>query len=74
MTHARFGKFYKSSSDGLWWAKDLDGHGGSAFKVFKSDSKGLNWFRDADQYGDFISGKHKGPTGISIPYSQFGKR
>jgi hypothetical protein len=72
MTHSnsKFGKFYKSKSDGLWWSKDTAGHGESAFKVFKENKKGLQWHRDADQFGDFITGKHKGPIGASIPWKQ----
>lgn len=70
MTHGKFGTFYRSSSDGLWWAADNAGHGGSAFKVFKESGKGLEWYRDADQFGDFIVGKHKGATGQFIPWNQ----
>jgi hypothetical protein len=66
--HDIFGKFYKSKSDGLWWAVDNAGHGGSAFKVFKETGKGLEWIADADRFGDFIAGKHKGPTGLIIPW------
>jgi hypothetical protein len=68
MQHGKFGKFFKSKSDGLWWAADNAGHGGSAFKVFKETGKGLEWIADADKYGDFIIGKHKGPTGLFIPW------
>jgi len=70
MKHGRFGTFFKSESDGLWWAVDNAGHGGSAFKVFKETGKGLEWIADADRFGDFIVGKHKGPTGLFIPWSQ----
>jgi hypothetical protein len=70
MSHGRFGTFYRSSSDGLWWAADNAGHGGSAFKVFRERGKGLEWFRDADQFGDFIGGKHKGATGQFIPWKE----
>lgn len=66
--HGKFGKFYKSKSDGLWWAVDNAGHGESSFKVFKETGKGLEWIADADKYGDFITGKHKGPTGLFIPW------
>ena len=72
--HGRFGNFFKSKSDDLWWAADNAGHGGSAFKVFKDTGKGLEWYRDADQYGDFILGKHKGPTGLFIPWKELVER
>ncbi len=68
--HDRFGKIFKSESDGLWWAKDNAGHGGSEWKVFRETSKGLEWYRDADKYGDFIVGKHKGDTGKFIPWKE----
>ena len=68
MKHRRFGKFYKSTSDDLWWSKDTAGHGGSAWKVFEETGEGLQWKHDADQYGDFIEGKHKGSTGLFIPW------
>jgi hypothetical protein len=70
MSHSRFGKFFQSKPDGLWWAVDNAEHGGSAFKVFKETGKGLEWYRDADRYGDFIIGKHKGPTGLFIPWKE----
>jgi hypothetical protein len=69
MRHDRFGKFYKSKSSGLWWSRDRAGHGRSAWKVFDETSDGLRWKADADQFGDFITGKHKGPTGLEIPWS-----
>jgi hypothetical protein len=65
-----FGKIYRSPSDKLWWSADNAAHGGSAFKVYEETGQGLQWFKDADQFGDFISGKHKGPTGMFIPWSQ----
>ncbi len=66
----KFGKIYKSGSDGLLWAKDTAGHGGSEWKVFRESSKGLEWYRDADKYGDFIVGKHKGDVGKFIPWKE----
>jgi len=68
MKHRKFGTFFKSKSDGLWWAVDNAGHGGSAFKVFRESGKGLEWIADADRFGDFIVGKHKGPIGQLIPW------
>jgi hypothetical protein len=71
--HKLFGTFYKSKSDNLWWSVDKTGHGGSQYKVFKETNKGLEWYKDADEYGTFLSGKHKGPTGLVIPWKQLGK-
>ena len=74
MRHDGFGRFFQSKSDGLWWAVDNAGHGESSFKVFNETGKGLEWFRDADEYGDFILGKHKGPTGLFIPWKELSGR
>jgi len=60
----------RHESTGLWWSKDTARHGGSTWKVFKEERDGLRHFRDADEYGDFIVGKHKGPVGEFIPWSQ----
>ena len=68
--HKVFGTIYKSSSDGLWWAADRAGHGGSKFKVFTETNKGLEWFKDADEFGNFIVNKNKSSTGRSIPWGQ----
>lgn len=68
--HNKFGTFYKSKSDGLWWSRDQAGHGKSVWKVFDETDKGLQWKADADEFGDFIVGKHKGPTGMFIPWSR----
>jgi len=68
--HSKFGKFFKSKSDNLWWSVDRAGHGGSKFKVFKETKKGLQWIKDADEFGDFIIKKHKGATGSFIPWGQ----
>ncbi|HZW06249.1 MAG TPA: polymorphic toxin-type HINT domain-containing protein [Phycisphaerales bacterium] len=66
--HGRFGKIYKRGE--TWWSKDLAGHGGSAFKVFEETPSGLRWIRDADEFGNHIVGKHKGPIGAFIPWSE----
>ncbi|MCD7936766.1 MAG: RHS repeat-associated core domain-containing protein [Tannerellaceae bacterium] len=68
--HSRYKNIYKSASDGLWWSKDLDIHGGSTFKVFIERKDGLHWYKDADKYGDFITNKHKSPVGKSIKWGQ----
>lgn len=62
----KFGRFYQSVSDELWWSKDLAGHGGSVWKVFKQEGNALIWQFDADEYGNNIGDKHKGPTGKNI--------
>ena len=71
-SHKTFGTFMRNKSDGLWWAKDNAGHGGSKWKVFRENKskKQLEWVADADDYGDFIDGKHKGRMGKVIPFDQ----
>jgi len=64
----RFGNLYRDPKTKLWWSKDRANHGGSAYKVFKEQAKGLEWLFDADVRGNPIIGKHKGPTGIILPY------
>ncbi len=54
----------------LWWSRDMAKHGESEWKVFEETERGLAHFADADKYGDFIIGKHKGPVGQFIPWSQ----
>lgn len=68
--HRDFKNIYKSKSDGLWWSKDITGHGNSVWKVFEERGDGLHWMADADEYGNFIVGKHKGPTGKYIPWKE----
>jgi hypothetical protein len=70
LRHPRFGKFFQSKSDGLWWSRDTSGHGGSFWKVFTKKDNKLHWQADADEYGDFIIGKHKGPVGTEINLSE----
>ncbi|WP_367322735.1 polymorphic toxin-type HINT domain-containing protein [Streptomyces sp. HUAS ZL42] len=64
--------YYKQAKDAagnyLWWSPDKAGHGSSAWKVYRETSKGLEWYADADEHGDFMSGKHKGKTGMFIPW------
>ena len=69
-SHSKWGTFYKSKSDGLWWVVDKTKHGGSEFKVFKETNQGLEWIHDADKYGDFISDKHKSVTGTFISWGE----
>ena len=69
-THPTFGVFYRDPSTDFWWVRDLAGHGGSAFKVFEETPRGLQWLKDANQYGDYIEGKHKGSTGLFIPWRE----
>jgi hypothetical protein len=70
MIHNKFGKFFRSKSDGLWWVEDTAGHGGSAFKVYRETGKGLVWYRDADQFGNFILLKHKSDVGTFLPWKE----
>lgn len=70
VVHGRFGTFSKSKSDGLWWSRDTAGHGKSTWKVYSESAEGLEWMADANEYGDFISGKHKSPVGVSISWKE----
>ncbi len=70
LVHSTFGTISRHSSTGLWWSKDLAGHGNSAWKVFREEKNALTHIADADVFGDFIKGKHKGPVGACIPKSQ----
>ncbi|MBS0261515.1 MAG: hypothetical protein JSS02_06115, partial [Planctomycetes bacterium] len=54
------GKIYRDPKTGLWWSKDVSGHGGSAWKLFEDNGKGLRWVSDADKFGNYIPNKHKG--------------
>ncbi len=74
--HGKFGTFSRHKTTKLWWSKDTAGHGTPppVWKVFDEKAKGLEWKADADRYGDFIVGKHKGPTGTSIPFSELSCR
>jgi|GEM_PF-2588078 len=66
----RFGNLYRDPKTKLWWSKDLAGHGKSCYKVFKETARGLEWIFDATAEGLEIMGKHKGPTGLFIPYKE----
>ena len=66
--HGTFGKISRHKTTQQWWSRDTATHGGSVWKVFKETNKGLEWIADADQYGDFVVGKHKGPSGVFIPW------
>ncbi len=63
-------RYYKNKVDKLWWSKDATAHGGSQWKVYRETGTTLEWVADADEFGDFIVGKHKGPTGLSIPLDE----
>ena len=69
VVRSKFGKIYRHRSTRLWWSRDKAGHGDSAWKVFEETPKGLRHIYDADKYGNFIKGKHKGPTGEFIPWN-----
>ena len=66
----KFGKMYRDPQTKLWWSKDTANHGGSDYKVFKEGARGFEWQFDADALGKEIAGKHKGPTGLFIPYKE----
>lgn len=69
-THKTFGNYYRHKTTALWWSKDKAGHGDSVWKVFEATPKSLEWIKDADRYGGYIEGKHKGPIGTSILWSE----
>ena len=59
---------YQDPKMGLYWARDTERHGNSAFKVFelRKGGKELHWISDADEFGNYIINKHKGETGLVI--------
>lgn len=57
---------YQDPRTGLYWAKDITGHGDSAYKVFEKRGNELHWVTDADKYGNDILNKHKSITGTRI--------
>ena len=74
INHPKFGKFIQDNTiSNRWWSKDLAGHGGSAWKVLELKGNKMKQIFDADKYGNFINGKHKGPIGKVIPFSEFFK-
>jgi RHS repeat-associated protein len=56
-------KYFRDPDTELWWSKDTESHGGSGWKVMKQYGDQLIHQEDADIYGDYMRGKHKGPTG-----------
>ena len=56
-------KYYRDPDTELWWSRDTENHGGSGWKVMKQYGDQLIHQEDADMYGDYMTGKHKGPTG-----------
>ncbi|EKW1657243.1 hypothetical protein [Citrobacter freundii] len=60
-------KYYKDGKTGLWWSKEITGHGGSAYKLYRETSTTLEWIADADENGQFMPDKYKWNTGRSIP-------
>jgi RHS repeat-associated protein len=57
---------YQDPKTELYWARDTEGHGGSAYKVFRKVSGELRWVADADEYGNYMPKKHKGSIGMRI--------
>lgn len=71
--HSRFKVIQECCEAKLWYSRDLADHsqtGTVAFKAFKADAKGLHWVADLDENGKIIESKHKGPTGIFIPWKE----
>ena len=56
---------FQDPNTGLYWARDTEGHGSSAYKVFEKRGNELRWVADSDEYCNYIN-KHKGPTGLRI--------
>lgn len=67
-------KYYRNPTTGEWWSPDMTGHGSHdkpAWKVFDFKNGRLEWKADANEYGDFITGKHKGPTGQIVDIKNY---
>jgi len=63
--HGRFTLF----DDGTYISVDRAGHGGSVYKQFTESADGLVWAADLDDARQPIIGKHKGPIGLFVPWS-----
>lgn len=49
----------------------MAGHGAKGeaqWKIFTETKTGLEWYADADKNGTYIQGKHKGGTGLKVPF------
>lgn len=56
-------KYFRDPDTQPWWSRDTESHGGSNWKVMRQLGDQLVHQKDADMYGDYMDGKHKGPTG-----------
>ncbi|TCT92828.1 RHS repeat-associated protein [Pseudomonas sp. LP_4_YM] len=59
-------KYFRDPDTQLWWSRDTESHGGSNWKVMRQLGDQLIHQKDADIYGDYMEGKHKGPTGEKL--------
>lgn len=50
-----------------WWTRDTKGDGGSHFKRYRLEGSELVHIADVDEHGRDLSGKHKGPVGMTVP-------
>jgi hypothetical protein len=71
--HARFNVIIECTEAKLWYSRDNANHSRSgvvAFKCFTESATGLRWEADLDENGIRITGKHKGPVGLFIPWGE----
>lgn len=61
--------YVKDENSGLWWTRDIDGHGGSVFKTYEMVDNQLSFHADRDEKGDIIPGKWKGKTRRTVAVS-----
>lgn len=60
-------RYINKKKQELWYSAGQTGHGESRFKQFKMKEGNLEWEADPDEYGDYMLGKHKGPSGRVMP-------
>lgn len=51
---------------GLWWTRDLAGHGGAVFKTYIQKGKTLQHEAERDAQGSVIEDKHKGAVNMTV--------
>ncbi|MDT6984725.1 hypothetical protein ACFSUJ_23615 [Streptomyces lusitanus] len=71
--HPKFKVIVECLEAKKWYSRDLADHSRSgmvAFKCFESSATGLDWVADLDEKGQIITGKHKGPVGLHIPWKE----
>lgn len=67
--HDRVFVYVKDEKTGLWWTRDVDGHGGSVFKTYEMVNNELHFHADRDDEGNIIDTKWKGDTRRTIALS-----